>query len=98
MEAAAVAAHTKRARLPFACIKVISDRAEESFEFDLNEMRNREGRIARGKIGVYALKHPNKIAGLMRLKRRAQGAAQALGEFLVSCRVSPVSDNAGPAA
>jgi adenosylhomocysteine nucleosidase len=97
MEAAGVAARSKRAGLPFACIKVVSDRADESFDLNLNEMRSKDGRIARGKIGVYALKHPNKIAGLLRLKRRAQGAAQVLGEFLVSCRVSPVPDNAGPA-
>jgi len=97
MESAAVAAHSKRARLPFACIKVVSDRADESFNLDFNEMRSDEGRISRGKIGVYALTHPNKIGGLLRFKRRAEGAAKVLGEFLVSCRISPVPDNAGPA-
>jgi len=96
MEAAAVAAHSKRAGLPFACIKVISDRADESFEVDLNEMRTREGRINRGKIGVYALSHPHKIGAIFKLKRRAEGAARVLGEFLVSCRISPVPDVAGP--
>lgn len=98
MESAAVAAHSKRANLPFACIKVVSDRADESFDWDLNNMRARDGRIARGKIGIYALTHPNKIAGLLRLRRRAGGAAKVLGEFLVSCRVSPVPNSAGPAA
>jgi nucleoside phosphorylase len=96
MEAAAIAAHSKRARLPFACIKVVSDRADESFDLDLNEMRAGDGHIARGKIGLYALKHPNKIAGLMSLRSRAKGAAKVLGEFLVSCRVSPVPESAGP--
>jgi nucleoside phosphorylase len=97
MESAAVALHAKRANLTFACIKVVSDRADESFEFDLNEMRAHDGRIARGKISLYALTHPNKVAGLLRLKRRAEGAAKVLGEFLVSCRVSPVPDGAGSA-
>jgi nucleoside phosphorylase len=97
MEAAPVAAHAKRAGLPFACVKVVSDRADESFDFDLNKMRSHDGRIARGKIGMYALKHPNQIAGLLRLKRRAEDAANALGEFLVSCRVSSVLDDAEPA-
>jgi adenosylhomocysteine nucleosidase len=96
MESAAIAAHSKRARLPFACIKVVSDRADEPFDLDLNQMRAPDGRIARGKIGLYALTHPNKIAGLLRLKRRAEGAAKRLGEFLVSCRISPASDNAAP--
>lgn len=91
MEAAGVAAHAKRAGLPFACIKVVSDTADESFDLDFNQMRGSDGRIARGKIGLYALTHPNKIAGLMKLKRRAEGAAKVLGEFLVSCRVSPAA-------
>jgi uridine phosphorylase len=97
MEAAGIAAHSKRARLPFACIKVVSDRASESFRLNFNEMRSKEGRMNRGKIGIYALKHPNHLPELFRLKRRAQSAAQVLGEFLVSCRISPVPESAGPA-
>jgi nucleoside phosphorylase len=97
MEAAAIAAHAKRSRLPFACIKVVSDRADESFALDFNQMRTGDGHIARGKISLYALMHPNKIPGLLRLKRRADGAAKLLGEFLVSCRITPVPENAGRA-
>lgn len=92
MEAAAVAAHVNRAGLPFSCIKAISDCAGESFGFDLNRMRSQEGRIARGKLGIYALKHPNVIPELMRLKRRARLAAQVLGDFLVNCRINPQLD------
>jgi adenosylhomocysteine nucleosidase len=87
MEAAGVAARTKRAGLPFCCIKVVSDRADESFPFDLNLMRSPEGRIARGKIGVHALTHPKAISSLLRLRRRSESAAKVLGEFLVSSRV-----------
>jgi hypothetical protein len=29
------------------------------------------------------------VPGLLRLKRRTEEAAQVLGEFLVSCRISP---------
>lgn len=92
MEAVGVAARTKRAELPFCCIKVVSDRADESFGFDLNKMRTTEGRIARGKIGIYALTHPHLIPELLRLKRRAENAAKALGDFLVGCRLSTDSD------
>ncbi|HZQ50937.1 MAG TPA: hypothetical protein VFB14_02010 [Bryobacteraceae bacterium] len=92
MEAVGVAARTKRAELPFCCIKVVSDRADESFGFDLNKMRTTEGRIARGKIGIYALTHPHLIPELLRLKRRADDAAKALGDFLVGCRLSTDSD------
>jgi adenosylhomocysteine nucleosidase len=87
MEAAGVAARSKRAGLPFYCIKVISDTATESFALDLNRMRGTEGRVARGKIIMHALARPNLVPGLFRLKRRAEEAAKVLGEFLVSCRI-----------
>jgi adenosylhomocysteine nucleosidase len=87
MEAAGVAARAKRAELPFYCIKVTSDIATESFPLDLNRMRTTEGRVARGKIIIHALVRPNLVPGLLRLRRRTEEAAQALGEFLVSCRI-----------
>jgi nucleoside phosphorylase len=88
MEAAAVAARAKRAGLPFSCIKVISDRLDESFGLDLNQMRSIEGRIARGKIVLYALTHPKLVPELVRLKRRIDDASRTLGDFLVSCRIN----------
>ena len=96
MESAAVAAHAKRARLPFACVKVVSDRADETLILDFNHMRDPDGRIARGKISFYGLTHPQKLPALLKLKRRAEDAAKVLGDFLVSCRISPASDEAGP--
>jgi adenosylhomocysteine nucleosidase len=87
MEAAGVAARSKRAGLPFHCIKVLCDGATETFALDLNRMRTTEGRVARGKIIVNALVRPNLIPGLLRLKRRTEEVAQALGDFLVSCRI-----------
>jgi adenosylhomocysteine nucleosidase len=87
MEAAGVAARSKRAGLPFRCIKVISDVATESFGLDLNRVRTTEGRVARGKIIIQALGRPNLIPGLLRLKRRTEDVAQVLGEFLVSCGI-----------
>lgn len=94
MEAAGVAGRAKRAGLPFACIKVVSDRADESFGFDLNRMRSADGHIRRGKIGYYALTHPGVIPELLRLKRRAEAAAQVLGDFLVNCRISSEPNSA----
>lgn len=87
MEASGVALRANKANLPFSCIKVVSDRVEESFGFDLNAVRSSSGRIVRGKIVNYALTHPALIPELFRLRRRAQDAARALGEFLVSCRI-----------
>jgi adenosylhomocysteine nucleosidase len=86
MEAFGVAARAKRAGLPFCCIKVVSDRADDSFGMDFNESRSPEGRISRGKIVLKAVARPSVIPELFRLKRRAEMAAGALGDFLVSCR------------
>lgn len=91
MEAAGVAARARTAGLPFCCIKVVSDRADESFQIDFNRLRTAEGRFARGKISLYALTHPKVIGELLRLRRRTRDAAKALGDFLVSCRISPLS-------
>jgi adenosylhomocysteine nucleosidase len=94
MEAGGVAARAKRAGLPFYSIKVVSDRADESFPFDINSMRTPEGRIRRVKIGIHALTHPKLLIKLLHWKRRSRIAAKALGGFLVSCRIRPKSDTA----
>jgi adenosylhomocysteine nucleosidase len=94
MEAAGVAARARAAGLPFCCIKVVSDCADESFLMDFNRMRTAEGRIARGKISLYAVTHPKLVPGLLRLRRRAREAAQSLGDFLVSCRIHIASASA----
>lgn len=86
MESFGVAARAKRAGLPFCCIKVVSDRADESFKIDLNQRRSPDGHISRGKIVFTAVARPGLIPELFRLKRRAEMAADALGDFLVSCR------------
>ena len=87
MEAGGVAVRAKRAQLPFSCIKVVTDRLDESFGLDLNAMRSESGRVDRGKIVAYGVTHPAVIPELLRLRRRARDAAAALGEFLVSCRI-----------
>jgi adenosylhomocysteine nucleosidase len=92
MESVGVAVQAKRAGLPFCCIKVVSDRVDESFKIDLNAVRTPAGRIARGKIVLNAVTHPALLPELLRLRRRAQEAAKALGEFLVSCRISLSGD------
>jgi adenosylhomocysteine nucleosidase len=87
MEAAGVARRTKRADLPFGCIKVVSDRADETFGFDLNAMRSKDGHIARGKIILGAMRRPLLVPELLRLRGRSGKAAHVLGDFLVSCRI-----------
>jgi|SRR3954447_7332078 len=94
MESFAVAEGANRASVPFFCVKAVSDLADESFRIDLNKMRTPEGRIARGKIVLYVLTHPWMLGELLRLRRRSQDAARALGEFLVSCRINLNGDPA----
>lgn len=94
MESAGVAARAQRAGLPFSCVKVVSDRLDESFGLDLNKMRTIEGRIARGKIVFYALTHPNLVPKLFSLNRRIKDASHQLGDFLVSCRINSEPDGA----
>jgi nucleoside phosphorylase len=86
MEALGVARRTTAAQLPFCCIKVVGDRADEQFVMDFNAMRSTDGRFSRGKIIVYALTHPYVLPRLLSLRRRSQEAASALGVFLASCR------------
>jgi hypothetical protein len=86
MEALGVAIRTAAARLPFCCVKVVSDRADEEFVMDFNLMRSTDGRFSRGKIVIYALTHPQVLPSLLSLRRRSQEAASALGVFLASCR------------
>jgi nucleoside phosphorylase len=92
MESSALLERARREQVPFYCIRVVSDRADESFVLDLNGMRTHEGRIARGKIVTYGLVRPPLWPKLWRLKKRADEAANRLGEFLVSCRIQPDSD------
>jgi adenosylhomocysteine nucleosidase len=94
MEAGGVAARATRAALPFYAIKVVCDRADESFPLDINTMRTSDGRIRRVKIGLHALTHPKILRPLFHWKRRSGDAAKALGDFLVGCRISPKSDTA----
>jgi adenosylhomocysteine nucleosidase len=94
MESFAVGEGAERLSVPLFCIKAVSDLADESFRIDLNAMRTPEGRIARGKIVLYVLTHPWMLGELLRLRRRSQDAARALGEFLVSCRINLNGDTA----
>jgi adenosylhomocysteine nucleosidase len=89
MEAAGVAAKARQLGLPFFCIKAVSDSFDEAMPLDMNRMRTPEGRFARGKIGNYAVTHPQILPGLLRLKRRADDAAAVLGGFLASCQIQP---------
>jgi len=86
MEASAVAARATEWSVPFSCIRVVTDTASESFPLDFNRMRDADGRFSRSKIIAAALLRPAVFPELMKLNRRCNAAAKALGEFVASCR------------
>jgi adenosylhomocysteine nucleosidase len=87
MEAAGVAEAARELSLPFYCVRVITDTAEESLPLDFNKMRDAEGRFSRTQIVCAALRNPKNIfPKLIKLNGRCQSASRTLGEFLANCR------------
>jgi adenosylhomocysteine nucleosidase len=87
MEAAAVAAKAQEYNIPFYCIRVVGDTANEALPLDFNQMRDAEGRFSRWKIIGAALRDPLRIfPELITLQRTSKSAALALGDFLANSR------------
>jgi adenosylhomocysteine nucleosidase len=88
MESAAAAAKAREWGVPFRCIKVVSDAAQENMPLDFNLYRDATGRFSRGRIALAALRHPfTAVPGLLRLDRNCRKAAEKLGEFLADCQL-----------
>ena len=86
MEAAGVAATAAQLAVPFYCVRVVSDRADETFFIDFEKFLMSDGRFNVSILLMYALAHPLKgFPELLRLQRRTSGAAKQLGEFLANC-------------
>jgi adenosylhomocysteine nucleosidase len=87
MEAAGVAQVVRQCGIPFCCIRVVSDTAEEGFCIDLNSARLPDGRLSTGRILASAMRRPvTGIRELYRLFRNTKAASQSLGDFLADCR------------
>lgn len=87
MESAAVARWAASERVPFYCVRVISDTASESFTIDFNRVRDRNGRIPSSRVLWQALARPwTRFPDLFRLQRRGREASRALGDYLRECR------------
>ena len=87
MEAAAIAQRAQQWNVPFYCIRVVTDTAAESLPLDFNRMRDAEGRFSRARILVAACKRPGVVfPELIKLNRRCNDAAKALGDFIAGCR------------
>ncbi len=83
MEAAGVAAEAQARGVPFHCIRVVTDTADEDIHLDLNAARDSAGRFRTGRIAVMALRRPRLyIPELLKLNRRAREASERLGDYL----------------
>lgn len=87
MEAAGVAARTNALKLPFYCIRVVSDLAGEDLANDFNRALTPDGHfdtmvLLSGTFGRPLIRIPE----LLRLRKRCVRGARALGEFFADCR------------
>jgi len=89
MEAAGVAREARLLGLPFECVRVVTDEAEEGFIIDYNAARDASGRIRKGRVICLALGRPwRAFPELLGFYRRGRLASKALGEFLADCQFS----------
>lgn len=87
MEALAVAREAARVKVPFGCVKVVSDTADETFVTDLNQARDAEGRFRASTLVMAAMRRPHAgFAELLMLRRRSAECSEALGEFFADYR------------
>jgi adenosylhomocysteine nucleosidase len=85
MESAAVARKAREWKMPFGCVRVVSDVADENLPLDFNRYRDADGRFSRTRIALAAMGHPfTVLPGLIRLDRNCRLAAERLGEFLAN--------------
>ena len=85
MEAASVAAVAREHRLPFFCIRVISDVAAEEMPVDFDRALRVDGSISPWSVLSQALRRRDRWSRLARLRRNAATAAESLGAFLRRC-------------
>ena len=87
MEAAGVARVADEMAVPFYCVRVVSDLADEAFFIDFESCIMADGRFNVPRLVVQALTHPMRgFPELLRLQRRTADAARKLGAFLADCK------------
>lgn len=86
MEAAGAARAAQELAVPFYCVRVVSDLADEAFFIDFESCIMADGRFSVSRLIMRALAHPFKsFPELLRLQRRTADAAEKLGGFLANC-------------
>jgi adenosylhomocysteine nucleosidase len=87
MEAAGVARVAEEMAVPFYCVRVVSDLADEAFFIDFESCIMADGRFNVPRLVMRAMAHPMRgFPELLRLQRRTADAAKKLGDFLADCK------------
>ncbi len=86
MEAAAVAERATRWRVPFYCVRAVTDTAGEELRIDLNAARDTRGRIRDARVVWAAIRQPALLPELLKLWRRSHVAAETIGRLIADCQ------------
>ena len=87
MEAGGVAERAQARGLPFYCVRVVTDLADEDMANNFNQALRPDGHFATINILRGALRNPLvRLPELLRLRNRCVRAAGALGDFIADCR------------
>jgi adenosylhomocysteine nucleosidase len=87
MEAGGVAERARARGLPFYCVRVVTDLADEDMANDFNQALRPDGHFATISILRGALRNPRvRLPELLRLRKRCIRAAGTLGDFIADCR------------
>ena len=86
MEASGVARASEDLRIPFYCVRAVSDLSNEDFANDFNRCLRPDGRFDVPGLMLRAFASPvRRLGELIRLSRRTALASNNLGEFLGNC-------------
>jgi adenosylhomocysteine nucleosidase len=87
MEAGGVAERAAARRVPFYCVRVVTDLAGEDMANNFNGALRPDGHFATISILRGALRNPAvRLPELLRLRNRCVRAARVLGDFIADCR------------
>lgn len=87
MEAAGVARVSSEQRIPFFCVRSVTDTATQSFVTDFNRALRPDGHFGTMRILASAIRNPGKaFPELIRLRNSCGIASRALGAFIAGCR------------
>jgi adenosylhomocysteine nucleosidase len=82
MESGVISAVCGEDHIPCATVRVILDTAEEDLPLDFNALMTPDQQMSYAKLALALAKSPGKIAGLLKLQKQSNAAAERLGQVL----------------